>query len=174
MAMTYSPKSWFGECRTSFATFFELATLAQGWRSDLHDLEGKRIARDHAAARRMQEAVRAADWAGFSADAQAALRDYLSATAQVWQDGIRLASGNQGALASALERAAGNGFATWAEFWRGMPGIDAADSPVRQWMSNLERMMDTASAPATLVASAAEAPSKAGGRRVQQGEQHVG
>jgi hypothetical protein len=172
--MTYSAKSWFGECRSGFTTWFELATVAQGWRRDLHDLEGKRIARDQAAARQMQDAARAADWNGFSADAQSALRDYLSATAQIWQEAVRLASGNQGALASALERAVGNGFATWAEFWRGMPGIDATGQPAREWMSIFERMMNTAGMPAVPVTSSGAAPSRAGERRAAQGEQHVG
>jgi hypothetical protein len=167
-------KAWFDGCRTGMATVFELATLAQGWRKDLHELEGKRIARDHAAARRMQEASRAVDWHGFSADWQSALRDYLSATAQLWQDGIRIAGGNQGALASALERATGNGFAAWNGWWRGLPAFEASAQPAREWMSIFERMMANAGAPAALAANLAEGVPDAAQKRAARGEQHAG
>ncbi|APR39298.1 hypothetical protein [Paraburkholderia sp. SOS3] len=167
-------KAWFDECRAAMATVFELAALAQGWRNDLHELEGKRIARDHAAARRMQEASRAVDWHAFSADAQSALRDYLSATAQIWQDGIRIAGGNQGALASALERASGNGFAASTGWWRGLPAFDASAQPAREWMSIFERMMAGTGAPAGFAANLAEAAPDASQRRAARGERHVG
>jgi hypothetical protein len=170
--MTSGSKTWFSGYRTDLATMFELAALEQSWRKDLHELEGKRIARDVATVRRMQEATRAADWQGFCADAQSALRDYLSATAQIWQDSIQIANGNQGALVSALERASGNAFAAWREFCRDMPGFDAADQPAREWMSIFERMMTTAGASPAL-ASTVRASADKRGKRVAQGEQHV-
>jgi hypothetical protein len=114
-----------------------------------------------------------ASWArdvqAFSAGAQAALRDYVSASVDIWQDCIRIATGNQGALAVAAERASGEWRGYFTEVCRGMPGFNAAATPAQAWIAALERMLG-GSVPVVSEAP----PTRAREVRSARTEHHVG
>jgi len=167
--MLINANAWLSGSRAGLCATLDMLALGQDWRRDLYELEGKRIARDQQMTRQMEQAARALDWQAFSAGAQSALRDYLSASADIWQDCIRIATGNQGSLAVTVERASGEWRSFFSEVCRGVSGFNAAATPAHAWIAAFERLLGDG------LPAAPEAP-RARAREVRsaRAEQHVG
>jgi hypothetical protein len=167
--MLINANAWLSGSRTCLCATLDMLALGQGWRKDMYELEGKRIARDEQMARQMEQAARAIDWQAFSSGAQSASRDYLSASADIWQDCIRIATGNQGSLAVAVERASGEWRGFFSEVCRGVPGFDAAATPAHAWIAAFERLLGS-----SLPAAPGAPPVRTREVRSARAEQHVG
>lgn len=167
--MLINANAWLSGSRAGLCATLDMLALGQSWRKDLYELEGKRIARDQQMTRHMEQAARAIDLQTFSSGAQSALRDYLSASAEIWQDCIRIATGNQGSLAVAVERASGEWRGFFSEFCRGVPGFNAAATPAHAWLAAFERLLGS-----SLPVAPEAPPARTRGVRSARAEQHVG
>jgi hypothetical protein len=80
-----------------------LMTGCEKWCEQARALEAKRVERDLGALRQQCEAVaNATDWSEFNSASQAVVRDYLKATANLWQEGMGVAMRNQSAFGEAF------------------------------------------------------------------------
>jgi hypothetical protein len=144
-----------------------LQRLAQGqqWREQLLKLQQHRLARDRAALEGTLETLREAhDWSDFATASQSVLRDYLSESAALWNEGVAAALQGTGAWTDAARDLAQD----WQDALAALnPGADTPSAlPMREWMAAFERAVGSAYA-----ASGAAAGEKTAGAHAH-GEQH--
>ncbi|MGA7776758.1 MAG: hypothetical protein WCA85_03475 [Paraburkholderia sp.] len=143
-------------------------------RQQVCEFEMLRIKRDLAALHATREAAGADDWNTIAASCQTILRNYMEASASLWQQGLTAAIKQQTATNDGMGDALAKWQASWAEEWQKSSGMNATAMPLQEWMQGCEqairRVLDGRMAFGELTNSA-EAPVVA--RRAPQGEQHV-
>jgi hypothetical protein len=115
-----------------------MLSAGERWREQWLALQQRRFARDHAALHGTLDAMReASDWNDFAAGSQAVLRDYLSASAAIWQDGVAAAMQGAGAWSDTTRDALLQWQQSMSRFQPGSTGGGAL--PMREWMAAFER-----------------------------------
>jgi hypothetical protein len=161
--MANAPYPSFDAYRTGAAAALQLLVQQQQWREHALKLLQRRTERDRAALEGTLESLRhAQDWSDFAAASQSVWREYLGASAALWQEGA----------AAALQ-----GTGAWTDFARDMTqqwqdslgslqsGAAGAKSgaamPMREWMAAFERAVGVAAQGAAQAAQAAQAAAAA-------------
>lgn len=153
--MVTASQSPFDACRVSGCAALQMMTQGQQWREQLLKLEQRRLERDRAALEGTLQTLREAkDWTDFATASQSLLRDYLSATAAIWQEGVAASMQGAGAWTDTARDFAQN----WQDSLSGMqaswqaslqsglqPGAATASAmPMREWMAAFERVVSGA------------------------------
>lgn len=136
--MATPSNSPFEAYRANACTALEMLTASQQWREQMLTLQQHRINRDIEALRGTLEALRdAKDWNEFATGSQSVLRDYLSTSAAIWQEGVTAAMQGAGIWSDSTRDA----FQKWQDSVGGLqPGAAAgAALPMREWMAAFER-----------------------------------
>ena len=147
-ASPFSPGAPFGAVfdsyRASTSAALQWLVGQQEWRERVLKLEQRRIERDREALNGVIESLRTArDWSDFAVATQSVWREYLGASAALWQEGA----------AAAMQ-----GASTWSDTARDVTqqwqqacaGAQAGASnvpgalPMREWMNAFERAMNSA------------------------------
>lgn len=161
----------FDAYRGNASVALQMLTHGQQWREQVLKLQQRRLERDRAALEGTLESLRAAhDWSDFAAAGQSVLRDYLSASAALWQEGVAAAMQGAGAWTDTARDIAQNWQDSCAGLQPGSAGTSAL--PMRDWMAAFERTVGAAGSAAwgaNGAANPAAAPSK---KEAAQGEQH--
>jgi hypothetical protein len=117
-----------------------LKMLAQGqqWREQIMELQQHRLERDRAALEGALETLRDAhDWSDLATASQSVLRDYLNASAAIWQDGVTAAMHGAGAWSDVARDMTQH----WHDSLCGLEPatVTASAMPMREWMAAFER-----------------------------------
>lgn len=168
----------FDACRPHARTALQMLAQGQQWREQIQKLQQRRLERDRAALEGTLETLRDAhDWSDFAAGSQTILRDYLSASAALWQESVAAAMQGAGAWTDAT-RDAVQGWQDAFTAWQ--PGQAAgAALPMREWMAAFERSVGVAPAANGAAGDAAARTGKTAGADEAQtayasGGQHAG
>lgn len=134
----------FDACRTQACAALQMLSASQQWREQWFVLQQHRIARDSAALRGTLEAMRdAKDLNDFAAGSQTVLRDYLSASAAIWQEGVAAAMQGAGVWSDTARET----MQQWQQSMSGFqPGPAGGALPMREWMAAFERAVSPAQA----------------------------
>jgi hypothetical protein len=141
MATVSNPS--FDAYRFNASAAIKLFAQGEQWREQVLELQQRRLARDRAALEGTLETLRDAhDWSDFSTASQSVLRDYLSASAALWQAGVTAAMQDAGAWADAARDLTQE----WHDSLSGLqPGtITPSALPMREWMAAFERAVGRA------------------------------
>jgi hypothetical protein len=128
----------FDACRVNACNALQMMTHGQHWREHILKLEQRRLERDQAAIEGTLETLRhAQDWSELAVASQSVLRDYLSASAAIWQEGVAAAMEGAGAWTDTARDIAQN----LQDSITGLqPGAGTASAlPMREWMAAFER-----------------------------------
>jgi hypothetical protein len=148
----------FDAYRTSTQAALRLLVGQQQWREQILKLEQRRLERDREALEGVLESLRTAhDWSDFAIAAQSVWRDYLGASAALWQESVTAAMQDAGSWSDTARDFAQQ----WQDACTGAKA-GAANAPgalpMREWMNAFERAMNSA-------ANGAAHPGKAAGSR---------
>jgi len=134
----------FDACRAQTCAALQMLAAGQQWRETWLTLQRRRLSRDSAALRGTLEAMRDAnDWNDFAVGSQAALRDYLSASMAIWQEGVAATMQGAGAWSDTARET----MQQWQQSMNGFPGsFGGAALPMREWMAAFERAVSPAAA----------------------------
>jgi len=141
------------------------------------EFEMLRIKRDLAAMNVTREAAAGArDWNDFGASCQTMLRDYIAATANLWQQGLVSAMQQQSARSDGMREALAKWQSTWTDQWQKNAGTSPMAIPMQEWMRHFEQAVKGAlEGHAAFGAGMNSAVPPAATRNGSaQGEQHVG
>lgn len=141
MATAFNPS--FDACRVNASAALQMMTHGQQWREQILKLEQHRIERDRAALEGALETLgHAQDWSDLAVASQSVLRDYLSASAAIWQEGVAAAMQGAGAWTDTARDIAQN----WQDSLAGLqPGGGTVSAlPMREWMAAFERAVSGA------------------------------
>ncbi|WP_233869521.1 hypothetical protein [Paraburkholderia adhaesiva] len=133
----------FDACRVNANNALQMMKHSQQWREQLLKLEQHRLERDRAALEGALETLsHAQDWSDLAAASQSVLRDYLSESAAIWQEGVAAAMQGAGAWTDTARDIAQN----WQDSLPGLqPGAATASAlPMREWMAAFERAVSGA------------------------------
>jgi hypothetical protein len=133
----------FDACRVNARAALQMMTHGQQWREQILKLEQHRIERDRAALEGTLETLgHAQDWSDLAVASQSVLRDYLSASAAIWQEGVAAAMQGAGAWTDTARDIAQD----WQDALAGLqPGAATATAlPMREWMAAFERAVSAA------------------------------
>ncbi|MFM0470630.1 hypothetical protein [Paraburkholderia strydomiana] len=141
------------------------------------DLEMQRIKRDVAALNATREAtIRAREWSDLASSYQAALRDYMATTTNLWQQALVSAARQQTAHSDGMRDALAQWQSAWTNNWHRSTGIDPVSTPLQDWFQRLEQLvggaLDGRGPAARYVAT--NLPSVGANGRGPQGEHHGG
>lgn len=127
----------FDACRANACAALRMLSDSQQWSEQWLSLQRRRVERDRAALRGTLEAMRdARDWSDFAEGSQAMLRDYLSASAAIWQDGVAAAMHGAGAWSDSAR----DTIQQWQQSMSGLQqGAAGGALPMRDWMTAFER-----------------------------------
>lgn len=143
--MVTSSNPPFEACRAGTCAALQMLSASEQWREQWLALQQRRLARDHAALHGTLTAMRDAnDWNDFASGSQAVLRDYLSASAAIWQDSVAAAMQGAGAWSDTAREA----MQQWQQSmngWQPGPAVGGA-LPMREWMAAFERAVSPAQA----------------------------
>ncbi|MBN3853773.1 hypothetical protein G3N59_10315 [Paraburkholderia sp. Ac-20340] len=127
----------------------------QQWREQAANLLQRRIERDRAALEGTLESLRGAqDWSDFGAATQTVWRDYLLASAALWQENVAATVQGTGVWANAVRDMSQQWQDTLEKLKPGavaQPGRSGAALPMREWMAAFERAMSAAGSAGTAV-----------------------
>ncbi|CAD6556923.1 hypothetical protein LMG28727_06239 [Paraburkholderia kirstenboschensis] len=168
--------------RANLSLALQVGSFSHEARQQVSELEMQRIRRDLAAAHAIRNAVSTAhDWSEFSASYQSTVRDYMTTTTNLWQQGLDSAVRLQSRFSEGLREALANWQTAWSEQWPTHAPMNPVMLPWQEW---LRRMESTAAGMAygqagrgdvsSQVTPATSAKSPASGKRPEQGEHHVG
>ncbi|BFG79983.1 hypothetical protein PTKU46_80170 [Paraburkholderia terrae] len=116
--------------RTNLRLALRLVSLAHEWQQHAGELQARRIERDIEALRREHEAVAdAKNWSEINAATQAVMRDYLAASASLWQEGMNVAMRNQNAFGEAIADWLKNVQSAWTGEFQKTAGARKAAMP---------------------------------------------
>ena len=176
--------------RTNLTLALRMLSFGQDWRQRAGTLEKLRTERDCETLRQTREAATTArDWSEFNADIQTAARDYFATSSNIWQQGLGFAVHDQGAFGDAIREALRGWQANWGdqwqrqwqEQWRKVVDLNAAGTPVRDWMQQVEQTVSSAlNSEGPAAAHPADAPQTSSAAasavraQVSGGDQHVG
>lgn len=157
-------------CRVNACAALQIMTHAQRWREEVLKLEQRRLERDRTALEGALRTLRDAhDWGDFAAASQSVLRDYLGASAAIWQEGVAAAMQGAGAWTDTARDIAQD----WQDSMTGLQSGTAAVSalPMREWMAAFEQTVSGASLNGVNGPAAAASGAKKQAAHAQ-GEQH--
>ena len=163
----------FDACRTQACAALQMLSASQQWREQWFVLQQHRIARDSAALRGALEAMRdAKDLNDFAAGSQTVLRDYLSASAAIWQEGVAAAMQGAGVWSDTARET----MQQWQQSMSGLHqgSVGGAALPMREWMAAFERAVSAAQAMDGGLAASASASAKPARESRARGAHHVG
>lgn len=157
--------------RSNASVALQLLTHGQQWHEQILKLQQRRLERDRAALEGTLESLRSAhDWSDFATAGQSVLRDYLSASAALWQEGVAAAMQGAGAWTDTARDLTQNWQDSLAGFQPGANGTSAL--PMRDWMAAFERAVGAAGS-AGWGPNGAASPAAAGNKKeATHGEQH--
>ncbi|WP_322012086.1 hypothetical protein [Paraburkholderia sp. J12] len=141
MATVSNPS--FDAYRFNASAAIKLFAQGEQWREQVLELQQRRLARDRAALEGTLETLRdARDWSDFSTASQSVLRDYVNASAAIWQEGVAAAMHGAGALADTARDLTQE----WHDSLSGLqPGTNTPSAlPMREWMAAFERAVGRA------------------------------
>jgi hypothetical protein len=135
----------FNSYRTGTSAALQWLVHQQQWREQAANLLQRRIERDRAALEGTLESLRSAqDWSDFGAATQTVWRDYLLASAALWQENAAATVQGTGVWANAVRDMTQQ----WQETLEKLkPGATALASqsgaalPMREWMAAFEKAM---------------------------------
>ncbi|WP_114810593.1 hypothetical protein [Paraburkholderia kururiensis] len=131
-------------CRANATIALRMLALGQQWRQQALTWQQRRMERDRNAVQQALGALaHAQDWNEMVAGYHTVVRDYLSASTSLWQDGIQ--------LATQAPREAGNGVQDALRQWQGacagewqkLTTTHGAALPMRDWMAAFERTAES-------------------------------
>lgn len=167
--------------RANVGLALRIVGLGHDVRQQACGLEMQRIKRDLAALHTTREAtIRARDWSELAPSYQAALRDYMAASTNLWQQAFVSAARQQSAYSDAMRDALAQWQSAWTNNWRRSTGIDPICTPIKDWFQRVEQLvagaMEGRGPAAHYVATdvATDAPSAGANGRGPQGEHHGG
>ncbi|WEY40672.1 hypothetical protein [Paraburkholderia sp. SUR17] len=146
-------------CRANATIALRMLALGQQWRQQALAWQQRRVERDRNAVQQALGALaHAQDWNEMVAGYHTVVRDYLSVSTSLWQDGIQ--------IATQAPREAGNGVQEALRQWQGactgewhkLTAANGAALPMRDWMAAFERTAESV-AHAVAQASASSASS---------------
>lgn len=146
----------FDACRVNACATLQLLAHGQQWREQVLQLQQRRLERDRAALEGTLETLRESrDWSDFATASQSVLRDYLSASAAIWQEGVAAAMHGAGAWADTARDITQD----WQDSLSGLqPGTSTPSAlPMSEWMAAFERAVGGAYMPGVPGASSAAA-----------------
>lgn len=163
--------------RANVGLALRMIGLGHDVRQQACDLEVQRIKRDLAALNATREAtIRARDWSELASSYQAALRDYMATTTNVWQQALVSAARQQSAYGDGMRDALAQWQSAWTNNWRKGTGFDPVCTPLKDWFQRFEQLVagapDGRSAAAGYAAT--DVPSVGANGRASQGEHHGG
>lgn len=152
-------------CRANATIALRMLALGQQWRQQALAWQQRRVERDRNAVQQALGALaHAQDWNEMVAGYHTVVRDYLSVSTSLWQDGIQ--------IATQAPREAGNGVQEALRQWQGactgewhkLTAANGAALPMRDWMAAFERTAESvahavAQASTSLASSAPSTPS---------------
>lgn len=162
----------FDACRTQACAALQMLSASQQWREQWFVLQQHRIARDSAALRGALEAMRdAKDLNDFAAGSQTVLRDYLSASAAIWQEGVAAAMQGAGVWSDTARET----MQQWQQSMSGLHqgSVGGAALPMREWMAAFERAASSAQAAYGNAATPEPEAVPHAGQSRESGAQHV-
>lgn len=133
----------FDAWRVNATAVLQMLSQGEQWREQLLSLQQRRYERDRAALEGVMETLRAAqDWSDFATASQSVLRDYLGASAAIWQESVAAAMQGAGAWTDTARGIA----QSWQDSLGGLePGAATASAmPMREWMAAFERAVGAA------------------------------
>jgi hypothetical protein len=156
MSNAFNPS--FDAFRSSTSAVLQWLVQQQQWRDQAANLLQRRTARDRAALEATLASLRGAQgWSDMGAASQTVWRDYLIATAALWQENAAATVQVSGAWANVARDA----MQQWQNTLAGLqPGAAAAATPasaaqpMREWLAAFERAMSTATGAASTQAHA--------------------
>ncbi|POR55021.1 hypothetical protein B0G62_102632 [Paraburkholderia eburnea] len=167
--MSNASHASFNAYRSGSSAVLQWLVHQQQWREQAVNLLQRRTARDRAALEATLESLRGAQsWSDFGAASQTVWRNYLIASAALWQENAAATVQATGVWANAARDA----MQQWQDTLAGLqPGAAAATSPdgvvqpMREWMAAFERAMSVATGAAgvAVAASTTDAPAHAHG-----------
>ncbi|RQS21400.1 hypothetical protein [Burkholderia sp. Bp8998] len=140
-------------CRAGCDLALRTAALNRDWQHEWHALAGRRIERDRAAVRQLQQALAdTTEWTGFGDATRQVMRDYALASVALWQDAAELCMRAQFESAGAWRgwlREYGAGALSryqidWLPDLERLAVINEASMPWADWMTALERGIEGA------------------------------
>jgi hypothetical protein len=141
----------FDAYRVNGCAALQMMTQGQQWREQLLKLEERRLERDRAALEGALQTLREAkDWTDFVTASQTVLRDYLSATAAMWQESVGASMQSAGAWSDSARDFVQNcqdSLSGLQAGWQAsfQPGAATASAlPMRDWMVAFERAVSGA------------------------------
>jgi hypothetical protein len=147
-------------CRANATIALRLLALGQQWRQQALAWQQRRIERDSSAVQQALGALaHAQDWNEMVAGYHTVVRDYLSASTALWQDGVQIATQAPREAGAGMQEALRQWQGACAGEWHKLTAANGAAVPMRDWMAAFER---TAQSVAHAVAQSSVSPASYG------------
>lgn len=146
-------------CRANATIALRMLALGQQWRQQALAWQQRRVERDRNAVQQALGALaHAQDWNEMVAGYHTVVRDYLSVSTSLWQDGIQIATQAPREAGNGVQEALRQRQGACTGEWHKLTAANGAALPMRDWMAAFERTAESV-AHAVAQASTSSAPS---------------